>query len=262
MNAQLAPPRPTWTRRTLLKAAGGTAIAGAIGGLAARRPRPAAAATQRSIADFVAAQGTYCLDDGAGGCVLFVPPVANFFAWAAPSNLAAAVDYAGLADASLGYVLGTTTSGTVTERPLDDGRAEVSVVLRTDSALSWAIAGTYPNAFDYRGAPLLFGARVPDVLAGATPALGQSQLTVVFVNPEPGAPLPDLLDLVGTRFADVRSIAFRASAAGALRAAFGVPDGAPGRLAVAQTALFATGFHGAVADGFPAERVELHAVGH
>ena len=32
----------------------------------------------RSIDEFVAAQGTFCIDDGAGGCVLFVPPVANF----------------------------------------------------------------------------------------------------------------------------------------------------------------------------------------
>ena len=108
----------------------------------------ARATTTRPIEEFVAAQGTYCLDDGNGGCVLFVPPLQNFFGW---STLAiprcAAVDYAGIANAYIEATsggtrsLGTRMDGTVTERPLADGRAEIDVLLHTTKALTWVIDG-------------------------------------------------------------------------------------------------------------------------
>ena len=80
-------------------------------------------------------------------------------------------------------------------------------------------------------------------------------------NTAPGAPLPDLLALLHTRFGDIKSVEFHAQATGELRSAFGVPDGTPGRATVAETGLFNTGGHGATADGFPAELINLQKVG-
>jgi hypothetical protein len=211
-----------------------------------------AAAGQRPIEDFVNAQGTFCIDDGQGGCFLFVPPIANFLGLSDPEEeIAASVDYAGLADAFAGGAFGTETTGTVTERPLNDGRAEVHVRLHTTNALSWVVDG-----FDFTG-PLLFGNRAPEVLAGAEPALGESFLHVKFINTAPGAPLPDLIQLLVAPEPgqELVFLSFHARADGPLA------DGSPGRVEVVQTGLFMTEFQGATADGFPAEKIILQAVG-
>lgn len=222
-----------------------------------------APAVQRSIDEFVAAQGTYCLDDGTGGCVLFVPPLNNFLGWFDPENgYAAAIDYAGIANAwiesnSMGTrSMGTTFAGSVTERALADGRADVLVVLHVDNALTFVAAD-----FDFTGT-LLMGTRAPDVLAGATPALGSAELQFGFINTAPGAPLPDLMQLLvdpapGQELTRGR---IKANVFGELRAAFGVPDGTPGMANVKETSVFVTN-HGAVADGFPVERIALKTVG-
>ncbi len=95
--------------------------------------RSADAANIRPISDFVSMQGTFCFPDGSGGCIIFVPPVANFIGESAPAtNRCASVDYAGLTNAVV--PLGTKTDGTIIERPLADGRAEVTVVLHTTNA--------------------------------------------------------------------------------------------------------------------------------
>ncbi len=211
-----------------------------------------AAAGQRSIEDFVNAQGTFCIDDGSGGCYLFVPPVANFIGWTdVAEEISASVDYAGLADAYAGGAFGTETTGTVTERPLKDGRAEVHVRLHTTNALSWVVDG-----LDFNG-PLLFGHRAPDVLTGAEAALGESFLHVKLINTAPGAPLPDLIQLLVAPEPgqELVFLSFTARADGLLA------DGTPGRLQVAQTGLFMTAFKGATADGFPVENIILSAVG-
>jgi hypothetical protein len=107
----------------------------------------------------------------------------------------ALLDYAGLANNYLvsqgGNSLGTTITGSINERPLAVGRAQVAVTLRTKKALVWVsdISETFPG-------PLLFGHRVDEVLAGASPALAECTLYVVFINTAPGAPLPDLIQLV------------------------------------------------------------------
>jgi hypothetical protein len=236
-----------------------------------------APATTRPIEEFVGAQGAFCLPDGSGGCLLFVPPVANFTAWdnagEVPSEeiRGASVDYAGLANdwiegASGGAVsFGTTFDGTIIERPLADGRVAVQVQLHTHNALAWAIAPDEQGNLDFGSGTLLFGHRAPEVLAGAEPALAESFLKVTFINTGPGVPIPDLLQLF---FApepgqEVTFLGFHAHGSGPLRAAFGVPDGTPGRLTVTQTALleFETLPPGSD-DNFPAERVELQAVGH
>ncbi len=222
-------------------------------------------AVQRPIEEFVAAQGTHCLDDGMGGCFLFVPPAENFFGWGDPARgVGAAFDYAGLADQAITTLsggaisLGTTTSGSVTERPLADGRAEVHVVLETKNALTFGIGALN----DFNTDPLTFGYRAADVLAGATPALGTGTFHVKFINTAPGAPLPDLMQLAfapeaGQEFT-MLSIYFRAE--GTLHAASGYAEGIRGRLNCTQTGLFFTGFHGAVGDGFPAENIEVKPV--
>jgi hypothetical protein len=217
-------------------------------------PSPALAdnnATTRPIGDFVDAQGTY--DIG----FLFVPPVDNYIGWTDPnSGLSMSVDYAGIADDYYGGVFGTTFGGTVTERPLADGRAEVTVVLQTKDALTYVVDG-----FDFASDPLVFGARPnPSGLQGSGVALGNSVLIVKFINTAPGAALPDLLQL----FIDPApgqvplSIGIKAMASGTL------PDGSPARAEVVQTGLFFTNANGnsrVAFDAFPAERVKVNAVG-
>ena len=140
-----------------------------------------------------------------------------------PAELFASVDYAGLADAwitdeSGGAVsFGTETSGSVTERRLPDGRAEVHVRLHTQNALSWVS--------DFTGV-MVFGNQAPDVLAGADAALGNSFLHLRFINTAP-------------------------TAEGELS------DGTLACMHTTQTGLFMSGFNGAVADGFPAEFIEI-----
>lgn len=211
------------------------------------------AAVQRPIEDFVDQQGTFCIPDGAGGCFLIVPPIENFIGWTdAMTGIGASVDYAGLADDWAAGAFGTETTGTVTERPLPDGRAEIHVRLRTENALTFVVAGG-----DFAGGELLFGNRAPEVLAGAAPALGESFLHVRFVNTAPGDPLPDLIQLLiaPEPGQELKFIAFKANVSGPL------PDGTPGRVTVVQTGLFMTPFKGAVADGFPAEFIKIHAAG-
>src|SRR5439155_727041 len=102
-----------------------------------------ATAAQRPITDFTSRQGAYCLEvdnDGnvdcaasgyhGSSCVLFVPPQPNVGGWIDPKTAVfTLVDYADLADSLLGGALGTTLDGSITEIPLPDGRAEVTVLL-------------------------------------------------------------------------------------------------------------------------------------
>ena len=81
-------------------------------------------ARQRPIEDFLATQGTF--DPG----LLYVLDTPNFLGWSDPQlepMFFARVDYAGLANAQLEGVFGTTMRGSVTERPLRDGTALVHV---------------------------------------------------------------------------------------------------------------------------------------
>ena len=223
-------------------------------------------AVQRPIEEFVDAQGTYCFDDGMGGCTLFVPPAENFFGWGDPAkDICAAIDYAGLANEAIvantgGAVdLGTTTSGSVTERALPDGRAEVHVVLHTKNANTFGQSACN----DFNTDPLTFGSRPADVIAGADAALGNSTFHVKFTISEPGAPLPDLLQLAffPEEGQELLMLSMYFTAFGTLHAPSGFAEGTPGRLTCTQTGIFFSGFHGAVGDGFPAERINLQAVG-
>jgi hypothetical protein len=223
----------------------------------------AAAGNQRPIEDFIDSQGEYCIDDGMGGCFLIVPPVANFIGWSDPTAmLLASFDYAGLADECAGGTFGTEMSGSITERPLADGRAEVHVRLHTANALTWVVDG-----FDFNG-PLLFGRRLEAgpgncgmLPAGTEAALGSSFLRVTFTNTAPGAPLPDLIQLfvAPEEGQEILSMSFRGQASGLLA------DGTPGRVEVTETGLLVfekpANENAATADGFPAEKIILQPVG-
>lgn len=104
---------------------------------------------------------------------------------------------------------------------------------------------------------LLFGTRVGDLLAGATPTLGEAKLEITFINSAPGAPIPNLFDMM------ITGATFEASAFCPLTAAAGLgPDGTPGHAWANQIRLL-TKVHGhAAIDGFATENVRLRAVGH
>jgi hypothetical protein len=165
-----------------------------VGGLAVLRPRSALAqrAVQRSLADFLSQQGQ---------TAVFQPPVPDYIGWvsavASPPVLFAQVDYPVLAAAFLsgyGISLSTTFTGSVSERPLADGRAEVMVNLLTTNALTW-VCQLFPPTFDQFQGPELFGSRASAVALNPTltPALGESNLQFVFKNPAMGAPLADIV---------------------------------------------------------------------
>ncbi len=202
-------------------------------------------AQQRSIEEFLAAQGTACDDRFGPFCNLPFAPVPNVVRWAegpALTPLVLVVDYAGVADAwlidnSAGAVsVGTTFSGSVTERSLQDGRAEVHVRLHTKNALTWAEGWVLPPPFFWP--PIRdpqFGYQAPLVLGGAEPALADSFLDAVFILAAPGDPLPDLRQVLFSEdstlpeYETIR-LSFSATAHGPLREGFGVDEGTPGRL--------------------------------
>jgi len=237
-------------------------------GLSSTLLKSNAAAATRPLTDLLSQQGKWCIkldregfidcqtsgytnDTAHGGCLLFVPPVPNYIGWSDPfTGTCAAFDYAGLADAALGGRLGTSISGTINEIPQRDGSVIVRVVLHASNAMAFAVEG-----FDFTG-PLIFGNRASEILAGAKPSVGSSTLVVVFRNPAPGAPLPDLQELLICRFNDLISLSFVGEANGFL------PNGQPGQLQVTQVGLISVyskaNAHSRVAlDAFPAEHISV-----
>ncbi|MEU6867730.1 hypothetical protein ABZ924_31610 [Streptomyces sp. NPDC046876] len=235
-------PRPRARLRRLRR----TALAALVclGTLAAGQPAGAqgGSGTQpravfRPLQDFLQTQGTFCLDDGQGGCAELVPGFPNLLVWSqlAPEDRCALVDYVGL----LGQRIFTNTGGTVDVRPVvtgtvreqarSDGRADVHVRVEAVGAVTYVTQGC-----DLRNGPLEFGHTLPEVQAGQQPARGTSRLDIRFVNNAPGAPLPDLLQLIQepTLGQVPLVMTFRTTATGPLRPAFGVPDGTPGRLTI------------------------------
>jgi len=195
-------------------------------------PLAFAQTTQRPISDFLQTQGTFCIPNGSGGCFLFTPPVPNFVGWGDQAgNMAVSVDYAGLANACSGNAFGTTMSGSITERALADGRAEDTVLLFTQNALTWAV-----QPEDFVNGSVVFGHRWNTnspvcTLNGSSPTLGTSFLDIKFTNTAPGAPLPDLMQLLFSPASGQGLVeyTFHANASGPLA------NGAPGMVTVVQT---------------------------
>lgn len=245
-------------------------IASAILGSSAA-PAVADQVTQLPISAFLNTQGSK---------TVFIPPVPDYLGWTAPppgvktpatsyvGGNAASCDYAGIANKWLvqnyGTNLGTSITGSVTERELPDGRIQVNVELRAVNALTFGTRITQYPYGDFATDPLIFGARAQDVLAGATPGLGECLASFAWKQ-NPG-PLVDFAQAVngpvpGSGF-ELVNISFRTNAKGPLKALAGYgPDGTPGRLIISETGFSHTTFKGATADAFPAEFVEVRAVG-
>lgn len=157
---------------------------------------------------------------------------------------------------------------------LAEGRALVTVDLQIHKALGWAF--NIPDPFlNFSTTPLAFGARVLDVVAGKTPALGDSHFRIVFVNTAPGAPLPDLVGLnfdpvfcpsvVPFSWSNVDYLSIQASITGLLHAP-DWPEGTLGRLNLNQIvpldAANRNGGRGPLSDAAPVESIALIPLGN
>lgn len=164
----------------------------------------------RPIEEFVQAQGTFCYrPTPLASCFLAEGPVGNIVGWMTYEDgfrRFARVDFAGLVDryrlANGLPAVGTTFEGSITERPLKDGRAEVTVVLHTRNAPAWIRFNPWTDrngdglgTSDEVSAPSawVWGRRAAELAAGAEPTLVEAEYTLVFVNPAMGHPMPDLL---------------------------------------------------------------------
>jgi hypothetical protein len=130
---------------------------------------------------------------------VFFPPVLDYVGWADdPQVTFALIDYAGLANNYLNGKLGTKMDGTVIQRELKDGTTQIKVVLSTKKALGFAqsVADLENNGFDFLNTPTIFGNKAQDVAKGAEAAVGQSTFLITFFIAGPGAPLPDLIDVL------------------------------------------------------------------
>lgn len=224
-------------------------------------------AKKRPLADFLSTQGTQAN---------YIPTVPDYWGWVAPppgvktpapsyvGGNSGSCDYAGLANKWLvdrGYPsLGTSFSGSVTERSLNDGRILVQLELRTAKALTFGMRVTAPDFGNFATDPLIFGARAQDVLVGAAPGIGECHASFAWKQ-SPGALVDFSYGWTDPGFEWV-NLSFRAHAKGPLTALAGYgPQGTPGNLIISQTGFLRTTFKGATADAFPAEFVEVRATG-
>jgi hypothetical protein len=147
--------------------------------------------------------------------------------------------------------------GTVRERDLPDGRAEILLNVHFTDAFAYARDLTQP------GAPTIFGFRTAE-LSGhpeLRPGLASGHIQARFIIAYPGAPLENFCTTVFFS-PGLLSMSIRVNGDGPLRAAFGVPEGTPGKLLESQTGLFDIPGRGAgVADGFPAELIRVFKAG-
>jgi len=223
--------------------------------------------THYDILDWVLAQGSYCArPENRGGPVCGPPiPGLDLSGWFDPANgLCGFVDYAGFATRYLertgGPSLGTTYKGSITERLLNDGRAEVTITLQTDNALAFVLP-----CEGLPFSPMLFGAMPADILSGAQPALGSSFFSLTYIAP-PGYPLPEPVQIfIGEAPYELVKIAFHADAIGPLHAASGFDEGTLGRLHIQQVGRVTPGLLNREGDYpgdfFPVENVTLQPVG-
>jgi len=185
------------------------------------------------------------------------------------------LDYNGTTAAYLashgGPKINTIVTGSVIEIPLQDGRARLTVKVHAENALTFAYTITLDNVlsdpFYFLHAPLDFGYRASDLLANPTlaPALGSADFTMTFYNPAPGAPIPDMVDLVFTsRISDVIKWSYKSTSSGTFHPLSGFPEGSQGIVVNHQEFPAFLGFKdnhpvfvpvGTTADNFPVETV-------
>jgi len=189
---------------------------------------PPAGPRQRLINDFLLSQGTFCANDGMGGdCRRYMGGGANYISWFDKARgTMIAIDYAGLADAWIrqggGNSVGTNLFGTISEEPLPDGTARVTVKLEGTNVLAFAKQG--PDLF----APSMYGFDTKEVYDPANaPALGNVQMEIVFINDAPGVAIPDLVQLIRSPLGRQRLLSIRLNytGSGQMRAASGMGEG-------------------------------------
>jgi len=193
----------------------------------------------RPLSDFLDVQGTFCYpcvnpatetcqtNDEGRLCRIFNPGIPNFIFWVDTSRLRrTAFDYAGLVPG-----FGTVITGSISETRQKDGTALVKVNFDTANAFNWVVSGTNTGTDS-----VIFGNRLDAVQAGTEPALGSSSFRIEFFNFFPGAPLPDLIELLAFTSngegRGLRSLTFTSDSFGELHAAFGVAEETPGEATV------------------------------
>lgn len=181
-------------------------------------------------------------------------------------------DYAGVLGRSSSYggVLGPKSiTGTVTERPIGGGMAQVTVRAKLEGALIWVTAHSCCWAPFLRDLPTVFGHREAEIAADPSlpAARANVDFTVTFLN-EVGGAMPDL----NTSWELGRFTGFHVqlSAEGPLTEAYGelegisIPEGTPGKLRWGkpglQTPANPRAANGA-ASGFPNDQFHLFPVG-
>ena len=151
-------------------------------------------------------------------------------------------------------------TGSVTERLLPDGKAEVMVMVHAKNVFVtvFQVGDKAPPFPDN----LLFGNWTSSVCyLDKEPAYGDCTLTLKFINPYGGlgAYLPDLWDLLVNSFDSIKSISYDGQAYGPLI------DGSSGFVQMRQTFLPLTSSKAnpksALADMFPAEHIILRRIG-
>jgi hypothetical protein len=211
----------------------------------------AAGARQRPFSDWLSAQGSALNPGNCASSVLgwLTPDFATF----------ARADYSGKIGDCItnngGPVFTPEFRGTVTERDLPDGTAEIQVVHHFTNTYVVARDNTQPG----NPAPATLGFNQVELFGHPElpSAVASGVLQVKFIIAHPGDPLPDLSTI------NVLSLSTRFQGSGPLRAAFGVAEGTPGRLLVNQTGLFnIPGQGNGVADSFPAELVRVYQAGN
>jgi hypothetical protein len=224
-----------------------------MAGLTMQRAAVAEDVYQRPIEDFVNAQGAQAD---------FAPY--DYVGWLSVADkqptLFAMVDYAGVTNKALDLGIRTTFGGSITERPLADGRAEVVVTLQTRNALTLVVDLDEvhdPYDFHCTRCKVLFGSIGADVKHEAAPALGNSFLQLVMKNTAIGAPLPDIFSafVTGNTYQngqELISISFHAKAVGLLS------NGEEGAVKIDQIGRVAMVGQGNVfQDEFDIEKVEV-----
>jgi hypothetical protein len=208
--------------------------------------------TQRDIGSFLSTQVTWMVWTG---------PAPDF-----PLLLAA--DFTGVINNTLHLGLPSTFDGSISERALSDGTAEVKIMLRAQKVLTFVLrwsditllfGGTPAQIFDFPGWEDL---NTPEwENAKGTQTLGDAVFEITFINSAPGDPIPDIIEILTSR--RVTKVNFNSSAFGPLTAAAGLgPDGTPGHAWSNQVARF-TIVHGHLAiDGCAVENIRLQPVGH
>lgn len=201
---------------------------------------------QRSLEEFLAAQGTVCTPEGGtfpdgtpSGCVSFLPWIADIVGFCDDPNEAGLsvcliADYAGIANRQLGDRASTQFTGSIRERVLPDGRALISGNLNVRNAVTYAVLVDFEAPNGQIDAPTIFGYQLPELLADPSlePTYGNVSFRFAFIMPEPGMPLPDFVQFyVGVpEGMEFISMTYTASAFGPLRAGSGYADGTWGRM--------------------------------